>query len=135
MAELNQVPWPRRLAHWAGVVIGIVAGWSYFWHSLRIFGGEPWGPATWLGFFVVISRLIAQLLLLPVSIVGAFRPRAPAYVVVVAFSASTVLSLTNDLFVLRGPVYAAGLTQFLAYWLLVPWVIGGLLFYAGRHSG
>lgn len=127
MAESNQVLWPRRLTHWAAVLIGVAAGWSYFWHSLRIFGGEP-GPATWLGFITVVARFLAQFLLLLVSLVGAFRPRVAAYWIAASFSLAAVLTLMH--IILAQYVSISGLAAFSLYWIVVPWAIAGLFFYS-----
>lgn len=127
MARFNR----RRLAHWAGVLLGVGAGWMYFKNSVGIFAGEP-GPTTWLGFITVVARFLAQFLLLLVSLVGAFRPRVAAYWIAASFSLAAVLTLMH--IILFQYVSIPGLASFSLYWIVVPWAIAVLFLYSCAGS-
>ena len=127
MTKFNRPHWRQTSARWAGVLIGIGAGWVYFKNSVGIFAGEP-GPTTWLGFINVIARFLAQFLLLAASVVGAFRPRFSAYWIAASFSLAGVLTFRH--IVLFQYVSISGLASFCLYWLVVPWAIAGLFFYS-----
>lgn len=135
--DLRGIEVPRKAVRWAGVVVGVAAGWHYLFVSMRIFGGEP-GPVDWIGFATIVARFLAQFFLLPVSLVGIFRPRAAAYAVAVGFSVSAALSLRYTLLFQipqTGYFSISGLASFSLHWIVVPGAVAALLFYgSGRRA-
>lgn len=115
----------RALARWIAICIGIV-------------GGFILGLAAMNSFFVatslreVIGAILGMAPLLPLTVLGIFRPRPAAYGM---FASALVFILCEDLPPLPAGVSFAGAVVVLGIFVLPPCLVAGLLLYASRAVG
>lgn len=124
----------RRLAHWAGVILGILVGVAYFQYGIQAF--FVGGSADWPSFILWLASVIALLSLLPISVLGIFRPRLAAYSIVVSWA---VLGISDGVV---WPLYSgqrwgfslSTLTRLLLLGVVPCFAVMGLLFYGSTSE-
>jgi hypothetical protein len=128
MWSVERIAKSKRIAEWVGVTGGIVLGAMYFFGGMSAFFVAR--VSDWLGVALLLVMVLACLALLPLSLLGIFKPRIAGYAIVVTFTAYMVdLALTGA----RDENIKVGMLRVLLFSLLSsipPFVIAGLFLYA-----
>jgi len=134
VTNVNGTCWSRVLARCCAVAMGTVIGVFYCMAAIRIFFVR--GAQTWPGFLAWVAAVLALAFILPLSVLGAFKPRMAAFGVLTAAAAVLVC------FVLAcveqriehhlSPLVFVGLVLAPT---MPPCLVGGLLLYASGLRG
>ena len=82
VTNVNGACWSRILARWSAVAMGTIVGAFYCMAAIRIF--FVGGVQTWPGFLAWAAAVLALAFILPLSVLGAFKPRMAAFGVLTA---------------------------------------------------